>query len=51
MEDKYIRYSKLGKCDVKNVADAEEWDKTKRAPQHAAWLHDKTKSFKKGTVV
>ena len=28
----------------------EEWDKTKRAPQHAAWLHDKTKSFNKETL-
>lgn len=28
----------------------EEWDKTKRAPQHAAWLHDKAKSFNKDTL-
>jgi len=28
----------------------EEWDKTKRAPQHAAWLHDKTKVFNKETL-
>jgi hypothetical protein len=23
----------------------EEWDKTKRAPQHAAWLHDGSHDF------
>jgi catechol 2,3-dioxygenase-like lactoylglutathione lyase family enzyme len=28
-----------------------EWDNTKCAPNHAAWLHDQTKSFTKGKPV
>ena len=30
---------------VKRVADAmlEEWSRTKKAPQHAAWVHEKAR--------
>lgn len=40
-------------AELHRVAPAmlEEWDTTKRAPKHAAWLHDKTQSFNKGTSV
>jgi hypothetical protein len=28
----------------------DEWNRTKRAPQHAAWLHDGTNPFNKASV-
>ncbi len=35
---------RTGRAEARRAAMLEEWSRTKKAPQHAAWLHEKARA-------